>query len=248
MTQQTAFQCVLPDLQPSVEQDPICDRFCFECFRILSQNPVKVCSRCLFANYCGRECQRKHWWEMHKEICNVAKDVTPNTPIIRPLLRYHGMLGGLMALLWRAEKAAIKYRQLKMGPWKEDGKPLYGLAAFVGGVHVFGWSRVMIQREWINMVPRPKLNPLPPPNCIVVPVALMEMPTTSFFTTADDDPVLLPVLVALMDVYMDPSLWEIETSLSGSEELPPTVSCDLWRHYVHELSRLMRLKKCRNSS
>jgi tetratricopeptide (TPR) repeat protein len=46
--------------------DFTCSKSCAYCFR---RNPEKQCTRCKSAQYCGPECQKKHW-KSHKETCN----------------------------------------------------------------------------------------------------------------------------------------------------------------------------------
>ena len=40
---------------------------CHSCGK--SQTDIKKCSRCNYALYCNRECQKNHW-ESHKQMCN----------------------------------------------------------------------------------------------------------------------------------------------------------------------------------
>ena len=52
-----------------------------KCSYCCSQSDLKKCSRCGEAQYCGQDCQKKHWKE-HKLICNPQRVTHPNTQTV----------------------------------------------------------------------------------------------------------------------------------------------------------------------
>ncbi|XP_061184709.1 uncharacterized protein LOC133192723 [Saccostrea echinata] len=42
---------------------------CWECGKKSSHNVLKKCSRCKVAVYCSKDCQKRDWMNIHKELC-----------------------------------------------------------------------------------------------------------------------------------------------------------------------------------
>ncbi|XP_068673902.1 histone-lysine N-methyltransferase SMYD3-like [Montipora foliosa] len=91
-----------------------CCDFCFA-----KRDEIQRCSKCKFARYCNRECQKKAWKE-HNIECERIREVSPNTPTDLVLLISRIIYKKQMDKTFSAELARLVSHREQFGKAKKD--------------------------------------------------------------------------------------------------------------------------------